>query len=87
MKRAPSIDAELETVDVGTGPNLIPFFCALPRARKLTAWEYAESTVAWLQGEIRRNQVRSQWHHLGRDTRSVSARVEAAGRSSAYLES
>ena len=33
MKRAPPIDAELDVVDVGTGPNLIPLFCALPRAR------------------------------------------------------
>ena len=48
MKRAPPTNAELEMVDVGTGPNLIPLFCALPRARKLTVWEYAESNVAWL---------------------------------------
>jgi hypothetical protein len=32
MKHAPPMGAELEVVDVGTGPNLIPFFCALPRA-------------------------------------------------------
>ena len=71
MKRAPPIDAELEMVDVGTGPNLIPFFCALPRARKLTAWEYAESNVAWLQAEIRRDQMRSQWHHFWGVTREA----------------
>jgi hypothetical protein len=32
IKRAPPFDAALDIVDVGTGPNLIPFFCALPRA-------------------------------------------------------
>ena len=31
MKRAPPVGAELDVVDVGTGPNLIPLFCALPR--------------------------------------------------------
>ena len=42
MKQAPPVDAELDVVDVGTGPSLIPFLCALPRARHLTAWEYAD---------------------------------------------
>ena len=64
MKCASPIDAELEVVDVGTGPNLIPLFCALPRARKLTAWEYAESNVAWLEAEMRRDEIRSQWRHF-----------------------
>ena len=49
MKQAPPIGAELDVVDVGTGPSLIPFLCALPRARQLTAWEYAESNIAWLE--------------------------------------
>jgi hypothetical protein len=47
-------------VDVGTGPNLIPLFCALPRARRLTAWEYAESNVALLDAELRRDEMRPQ---------------------------
>ena len=34
MKQAPPVDAELDVVDVGTGPSLIPFLCALPRARQ-----------------------------------------------------
>lgn len=69
MKRAPPISAELEVVDVGTGPNLIPFFCALPRARELTAWEYAGSNVAWLEAEMRREEMRSQWRHFWGMTR------------------
>lgn len=54
----------LDIVDVGTGPNLIPFFSALPRARSLTAWEYAPSNVAWLQREISTDTMRPQWQHF-----------------------
>src|SRR3990172_193667 len=62
MKRAAPIDADLDIVDVGTGPSLIPFFCALPRARRLTAWEYAEGNIAWLESELqRKEEMRSQW--------------------------
>jgi hypothetical protein len=51
-------------VDVGTGPNLIPLFCALPRADRLTVWEYAESNVAWLEAELARDAMRPQWQHF-----------------------
>ncbi|MGI8725216.1 MAG: hypothetical protein ACR2J1_07655 [Methyloceanibacter sp.] len=64
MKLAPPLGAELDIVDVGTGPNLIPFYCALPRARQLTAWEYAESNVAWLEAELRTERMRPQWRHF-----------------------
>jgi hypothetical protein len=64
IKRAAPIDAELDIVDVGTGPSLIPFLCALPRARRLTAWEYAESNVAWLEAELQKRDMRSQWRHF-----------------------
>ena len=64
MKQAPPVDAELDVVDVGTGPSLIPFLCALPRARRLTAWEYAEGNIAWLELELRRKEMRSQWRHF-----------------------
>ena len=64
IKRAAPIDAELDIVDVGTGPSLIPFLCALPRARRLTAWEYAESNVAWLEAELHKRDMRSQWRHF-----------------------
>jgi hypothetical protein len=60
MKHAPPIGAELDVVDVGTGPSLIPFFCALPRARQLTAWEHAEGNIAWLESELQRKEMRSQ---------------------------
>jgi len=71
MKRAAPIDAELDIVDVGTGPSLIPFFCALPRARRLTAWEYAESNVAWLEAELQRQDMRPQWQHFWRVARDA----------------
>ena len=51
------------------GPNLIPLFCALPRARSLTVWEYAESNVAWLEAEMLRDEMRPQWRHFWDVTR------------------
>src|SRR5262249_39314379 len=47
-----------------TGPNLFPLFCALPRARSLTAWEYAASNITWLEAELARRDMRSQWRHF-----------------------
>jgi len=64
MKEAPPVDAELDVVDVGTGPSLIPFLCALPRARQLTAWEYAERNIGWLESELLRKEMRPQWRHF-----------------------
>ena len=58
------VQADLDVVDVGTGPNLIPLLCALPRAQSLTAWEYAESNVAWLRGGTVAPEMRPQWHHF-----------------------
>jgi putative hemolysin len=71
MKQAPPVDTELDVVDVGTGPNLIPFFCALPRARRLTAWEYARGNIAWLESELRRKEMRPQWRHFWNVTREA----------------
>ena len=71
MKHAPPIGAELDVVDVGTGPSLIPFFCALPRARPLTAWEYTEGNIAWLESELQRKEMRSQWRHFWNVTREA----------------
>lgn len=71
LKRARPLDGALDIVDVGTGPNLIPFFCALARARRLTAWEYAESNVAWLEAELRRDDLRPQWQHFWRVVREA----------------
>lgn len=64
LKRASPAGRALDILDVGTGPNLIPFLSALPRARRLTAWEYAESNVAWLEAELRRDDLRPQWQHF-----------------------
>jgi NNMT/PNMT/TEMT family len=71
LKRAPPLGAELDVVDVGTGPSLIPFFCGLPRARQLTAWEYSEGNVAWLESELQRQEMRSQWRHFWSVTREA----------------
>jgi len=77
IKLAPPSGSELDIVDVGTGPNLIPFFCALPRAARLTAWEYAESNVDWLKAELDRNEMRPQWRHFWDVTRDAYG--QAAG--------
>ena len=71
MKHAPPHGAELDVVDVGTGPNLIPLFCALPRARSLTVWEYAQSNLAWLEAEMARAEMRPQWRHFWSVTRDA----------------
>jgi len=71
IKRAPPLGAALDIIDVGTGPNLIPFFCALPRAGQLTAWEYATSNVDWLKAELRRKEMRPQWQHFWGVTRDA----------------
>jgi len=71
IKRVPPLGSTLDIVDVGTGPNLIPLFCALPRASRLTAWEYAESNVAWLEAELASDDMRPQWQHFWKVTRDA----------------
>jgi SAM-dependent methyltransferase len=71
IKAAPPLGASLDIVDVGTGPNLIPFFCALPRAAQLTAWEYAQSNVDWLKTELASDAMRPQWRHFWATTREA----------------
>lgn len=66
VARATPTDRPLDTIDVGTGPNLIPFLCALPRARTLTAWEFSASNVAWLERELAAPRLRPQWSHFWR---------------------
>jgi hypothetical protein len=70
MKRLSGAGEDLDVVDVGTGPNLIPLFCAFPRARSLTTWEFAESNVAWLEAELDRDSLRPQWRHFWDVTRN-----------------
>jgi len=55
---------DLRTIDVGTGPNLIPLFCAMPRAASITAWEYSSSNVAWLRAELSGGAFRPEWQHF-----------------------
>lgn len=71
LKNAAPQGNDLDVVDVGTGPNLIPFFCTMPRARRLTAWEYAATNVAWLRNEFLRDDMRSQWRHFWRVAREA----------------
>jgi hypothetical protein len=53
-----------ETIDVGTGPNLFPLFAALPVAKRLTVWEYAESNIAWMKREFSHGALRPPWTHF-----------------------
>lgn len=71
LQRATPAGNDLDIVDIGTGPNLIPFFCAMPRARRLTAWEYAATNVAWLKNELASDTLRPQWQHFWRVTREA----------------
>lgn len=54
----------LETIDVGTGPNLFPLLAALPVAKRVTAWEYSEANVAWLRKELAAGVLRAPWTHF-----------------------
>ncbi len=79
---------DLDVVDVGTGANLIPLLAALPVAATLTAWEYAESNIRWLQAEVQRPMLRPQWQRFwsqmtaAHDTADcdISARLRAITR-------
>jgi hypothetical protein len=64
LARAAQGGKMLETLDVGTGPNLFPLLAALPVARRVTAWEYAESNVAWLRKELAGGVLRPPWAHF-----------------------
>lgn len=64
MKAIAPSPAGLNIIDVGTGPNLIPFMCASPRARSLTAWEFSQSNVDWLRADLQRETLRPQWQHF-----------------------
>ena len=57
-------DRAIEVIDVGTGPNLFPLLAALPRSAKLTVWEYSQSNIAWLRGELNRADMRPPWRHF-----------------------
>ena len=72
----------LDTVDVGTGPNLYPLFAALPRARTLTAWDYAKPNIDWLNNELAKDTMRPQWEHFWTVAReALGRRRRASGKS------
>jgi NNMT/PNMT/TEMT family len=71
IKRIQAAGNNLDIVDVGTGPNLIPFLAALPRAGSLTAWEFSESNIAWLDAELQRSSLRPQWRHFWNISRAA----------------
>lgn len=71
LKHALPEGRDLEIVDVGTGPNLIPFLCALPRARRLTAWEFSRSNIDWLKAELQQDALRPQWSHFWEEVRGT----------------
>jgi hypothetical protein len=71
LKQASPDGNDLSVLDVGTGPSLIPFLCALPRARRLTAWEYSEPNIAWLKDEMARSELRAPWRHFWKTARDA----------------
>lgn len=71
LKRASPEGDALDVLDVGTGPSFIPFLCALPRARRLTAWEYSEPNIAWLRHELARDAMRAPWLHFWNTVRDT----------------
>jgi hypothetical protein len=78
LKQAVSRGEGLSVVDIGTGPNLIPFLSALPRAKSLTAWEYSQANLDWLQVELSRPQLRPQWQYFWQEVRAVYADMPEA---------
>ena len=56
--------ADLDVIDVGTGPNLFPLFAALPVAKSVTVWEYAQSNIDWMRRELDGGVLREPWTHF-----------------------
>ena len=71
LKCAPQAGNDLDLIDIGTGPNLIPFLCALPRARSMTAWDFSASNAAWLEAELQRDTLRAPWQHFWDESRAA----------------
>ncbi|GAN00333.1 putative methyltransferase bldM [alpha proteobacterium U9-1i] len=69
---------DLDVLDVGTGPNLFPLLSALPVARRVTAWEYAESNIAWLHQEAKRAALRAPWLHFWEIARAAHGMADAS---------
>ena len=77
LKKAPP-SRPLETIDVGTGPNLYPLFAAMPRASSMTAWDYSQVNIEWLRKELAKETMRPQFEHfwaVARDAYGAEARL------------
>lgn len=72
LRDAQPADRLLDVVDVGTGPNLFPLLCALPRARSLTAWEYSAGNIDWLRAELAAAGTRAVWQRYWEIVRTQS---------------
>jgi hypothetical protein len=55
---------DLETIDVGTGPNLFPLFAALPVSARLTVCEYGEANIAWMRKTLAAGHLAPPWTHF-----------------------
>lgn len=64
---------DLETIDVGTGPNLFPLFAALPVSKRLTVWEFAPSNIDWMRREFAHGELRAPWDHFWEIARAEHA--------------
>lgn len=73
LKQAARETGPLDLVDVGTGPNFIPLFAALPVASRLTVWEYSRNNIAWLEADLAKAEMRPQWKHFWSVTREAYA--------------
>ncbi|MCR6646271.1 MAG: NNMT/PNMT/TEMT family class I SAM-dependent methyltransferase [Terricaulis sp.] len=71
-------DGAIDTIDVGTGPNLFPLLAALPVARRVSAWEYSEANVAWLRKELAGGRLRAPWAHFWEVARGAHDPARAA---------
>ena len=71
LKLALQTGHDFDLIDIGTGPNLIPFLCALPRARSMTAWDFSASNTAWLAAELEREPLRAPWRHFWDESRAA----------------
>lgn len=60
LKNAKPRGEKLNVLDVGTGPNLFPLLAAMPRAAKVTSWEYAPTNIEWLKREMQQPAMRRQ---------------------------
>lgn len=78
LARAAAGGGELETLDVGTGPNLFPLLAALPVAKRVSAWEYSEANVKWLRNELAAGVLREPWTHFWDVARSAHDPQRAA---------